>query len=214
MIQLKQFVFNPLRVNTWLLYDEDSNGILIDAAFSAHGEQMKLDTFLKDQQINLTYLLNTHGHFDHVMGTAAVKRIYNPQFLIHQDEMKLLETAVSQAAFFGLELSGEVPEPDAYLEHGQWLQAGEIRIQVLAVPGHSPGGVAFWVPQKRWLFTGDTLFAGGIGRTDLPGGSYERLMVSIREQLLVLDPETEVFPGHGPISTIGTEIMSNPFIIN
>ncbi|MFO7616697.1 MAG: MBL fold metallo-hydrolase [Bacteroidales bacterium] len=212
MIKLKQFVFNPLQVNTWLLHDEGGNGVLIDAAFSTPGEQQLLDDYIRKHRITLRYLLNTHGHFDHLLGTAAAKRAYGPLFLIHRDDLPLLETAAGQAAFFGFTIDGAIPPPDGFLEPGTWLQTGEIRLQVLAVPGHSRGGVAFHETANGWLFTGDSLFAGGIGRTDLPGGDYDTLMASIRSRMLVLDPATEVFPGHGPTSTIGSEILGNPFL--
>jgi len=212
MIKLKQFVFNSLQVNSWLLYDEGGNGVLIDAAFNSPKEQQILDEYIQQHRIVLRYLLNTHGHFDHLMGAAVVKSTYDPLFLIHRDDLPLLETAAGQAAFFGFGINGTIPAPDGFLEPGMWLTTGAIRLQVLEVPGHSRGGVAFHEPAMRWLFTGDTLFAGGIGRTDLPGGDYNSLMASIRDQLLVLDPATEVFPGHGPTSTIGAEILGNPFL--
>jgi glyoxylase-like metal-dependent hydrolase (beta-lactamase superfamily II) len=214
MIRLKQFVFNPLQVNTWLLHDEGGDGVLIDAAFCTPREQKMLEDYIQEHRINLRYLLNTHGHFDHLFGAAGAKSTFDPLFLIHRDDLPLLETAAVQASFFGFGINGEIPAPDGFLEPGMWLQAGAIRLQVLSVPGHSRGGVALHEPAMRWLFTGDTLFAGGIGRTDLPGGDYDSLIAGIRDQLLILDPATEVFPGHGPTSTIGAEILGNPFLVD
>lgn len=212
MPQLKVFQFNPLQVNAYLLYETNGAGILIDPSCMNLPEFRQLQDFITKNNVNLHYQLNTHGHFDHVFGVRMVQEAYDPKYLIHQSDVPFLQHAGSQARSFGFEFEGEIPLPDAFLNEGDVLSAGSIELKVIHVPGHSQGGVAFYEEKAGWLFTGDTLFAGGIGRTDLPGGDYEQLMTSIRERLLILPGETRVFPGHGPDSLIRYEKFNNPFM--
>jgi glyoxylase-like metal-dependent hydrolase (beta-lactamase superfamily II) len=212
MFQLKIFPFNPLQVNSYLLYEPDGDGIIIDPSCMSEPEFSELGAFIRTNHISLKYILNTHGHFDHLFGVPMVKAAWGPQFLIHRDDELFISRAAVQARSFGFEYDGEVPAPDGYLEDGQLVTAGAINLIVITVPGHSRGGVAFYDSEGGRVFTGDSLFAGGIGRTDLPGGDYDQLITSIREKLLVLPGVTRVFPGHGPSSTIANELQTNPFL--
>jgi hydroxyacylglutathione hydrolase len=212
MPQLKVFSFNPLQVNAYLIYESNGAGILIDPSCMDQSEFIELQDFIGINNISLGYQLNTHGHFDHVFGVRRVRDAYHPKYLIHKADNDLLRIAGAQARSFGLPFEGEVPAPDGYLNDSDSIAADNIRLKVIHVPGHSQGGVAFYEESRGWLFSGDTLFAGGIGRTDLHGGNYEQIIISIREKLLTLPDETKVFPGHGPFSTIKKERSSNPFL--
>jgi len=209
---LKVFSFNPLQVNAYLLYEPYGTGILIDPSCMTEPEFDELNDFIGLHHIRLEYQLNTHGHFDHVFGVQKVKEAFHPKHLIHRGDEVFLRQAGIQARSFGFDYSDEVPEPDGYLEDMETISAGTIQLQVIHVPGHSQGCVAFYEAASGWLFSGDTLFAGGIGRTDLPGGNYDQLINSIRNRLLILPADTRVFPGHGPSSTIRKEISDNPFL--
>ena len=213
MVQLKKFIFNPLQVNCWLLYDDDGEGILIDPSCQFQDEIDELRTFIDENKIRLRVMVNTHGHFDHLFGAGRIKELYNPEFLIHPEDERFLEFAGEQAGAFGFRLDRPVPRPDRFLEDGLVIGAGNVKLQVIHVPGHSRGGVALYEKARGWLFTGDTLFAGGIGRTDLPGGDYDQIMASINTRLLVLGDDIRIFPGHGGDSTIGEERQSNPFLV-
>lgn len=212
MPQLKTFSFNPLEVNSYLLYEPNGAGILIDPSCMDDSEFEELQDFIRLNKISLVYQLNTHGHFDHLFGVGRVKDAYHPRFLIHQADEVILRLAGEQARSFGFDFDGDVPEPDGYLDEPDVLSTETIRLRVIHVPGHSQGSVAFFEASAGWLFPGDTLFAGGIGRTDLPGGNYEQIICSIKEKLLVLPDDTKVFPGHGPATTIKRERLSNPFL--
>jgi glyoxylase-like metal-dependent hydrolase (beta-lactamase superfamily II) len=205
MLKLKVFPFNPLQVNAYLIYDLQGAGILIDPSCLNHAEFKELQDFIANNNITLNYQLNTHGHFDHVFGTGMVKAAYNPKFLIHQSDESFLIMAGDQARSFGFEYQGTQPVPDGFLSDMDTISTGEIHLKVIHVPGHSQGSVAFYEASEGWLFSGDTLFAGGIGRTDLRGGNYDQIIASIKDRLLTLPSETLVFPGHGPQTTIGTE---------
>lgn len=212
MSLLKVFPFNPLQVNAYLIYEPNGAGILIDPSCINQSEFKKLQDFISINHIRLEYQLNTHGHFDHVFGVRMVRDAYHPKFLIHQADEVFLSLDGEQARSFGFDFEGDVPVPDGYLIDSDVISTDTIRLLVIYVPGHSQGCVAFYEASESRLFSGDTLFAGGIGRTDLPGGNYDQIITSIREKLLVLPEDTMVYPGHGPSSTIKQERLTNPFL--
>lgn len=212
MLQLKVFSFNPLQVNAYLIYEAGGSGILIDPSCINQREFKELQDFIGLHKIRLEYQLNTHGHFDHIFGTGMVKATYHPKYLIHQDDEGLLRLAADQARSFGFDFASDVASPDGFLNESDIISAGAIQLRVIHVPGHSQGCVAFYESSEGWLFSGDTLFAGGIGRTDLPGGNFDQIIASIREKLLVLPDDTRVFPGHGPATSIKREKENNPFL--
>jgi glyoxylase-like metal-dependent hydrolase (beta-lactamase superfamily II) len=212
MLQLKVFTFNPLQVNAYLIYEPNGAGILIDPSCMDQSEFKELQDFIAINHIRLDYQLNTHGHFDHVFGVRRISDAYHPKYLIHQADELFLSHAGEQARSFGFDYEGDVPAPDGYLTDSDVIFTGTIRLLVIHVPGHSQGCVAFYEASAGWLFSGDTLFAGGIGRTDFPGGNYEQLISSILKKLLILPDDTKVFPGHGPASTIKQERLTNPFL--
>lgn len=154
--------------------------------------------------------VNTHAHWDHFLDNAALKHLTGAQFGIHRESAPLLR--IPQTRMFGLDIDVEPVTPDFFLEENQPLVVGDLNFEILHCPGHCPGSVALYEPRERIVFTGDVLFAGTIGRTDLPGGNFDLLISSIQEKLLKLDDSVRVFPGHGPVTTIGQESRSNPFL--
>ncbi|MFA5815345.1 MAG: MBL fold metallo-hydrolase [Bacteroidales bacterium] len=209
---LKVFLFNPLQVNAYLIYEPNGAGILIDPSCIDQSEFKELQDFIGINHIRLEYQLNTHGHFDHVFGVHRVSEAYHPKYLIHQADEVFLRLAGEQARSIGFDYEGDVPAPDGYLNEPDVVSTDTIRLKVIYVPGHTQGCVAFYEESAGWLFSGDTLFAGGIGRTDLPGGNYEQIITSIQKKLLILPDDTKVFPGHGTASTIKHERLTNPFL--
>jgi len=213
VITIKTFVFNPFQVNTYVVSDESGQCAIIDPACSTEGEFEILKKYIADQLLTPTAIVLTHGHVDHMLGLTVTANHYKIVPVIHCDELSYARTAGEQALMFGLQYvpyTGDwqtVTEPDRIL-------LGQTEAKVLNVPGHSPGGMAVYCPTDNCVFTGDALFKGSIGRTDLLGGDYNRLISHIKEKLLTLPPSTMVFPGHGPYTTIGNEIRHNPFLIN
>jgi glyoxylase-like metal-dependent hydrolase (beta-lactamase superfamily II) len=161
-------------------------------------------------EASVKYLLNTHAHWDHYWDNAAVLRLSGAKFGIHPDSAPLLK--LPQTRWWGLDADIEPSVPDFYLSEDQPVRVGELTLQVLHCPGHCPGSVVFYEPERRVAFVGDVLFAGAIGRTDLPGGDEELLREAIRRSILTLDDAVRLYPGHGPPTTVGAERRTNPFL--
>lgn len=211
MIDIKIFVFNEIQENTIILSDETKECVIIDAGCNNEAEQLRLSNYIAENNLNPIMLLNTHGHFDHVMGNAYVNRKYGLSPIMHRGDLNKIERAAAHVAAFGLQMENP-PMPKQFLEDGQLLKLGNTEFKVICTPGHSEGGVCFYFEKEKLLVAGDTLFNGSIGRTDLPGGDYDELMRSIHTKLLTLPGDTEVICGHGPVTTIGREAMTNPFL--
>ena len=212
MIQVKQFTFNPFSENTFVLFDEKTKeAAIIDPGCYEPEEQEELQKYIETQGLKPTLLLNTHCHIDHVLGNWFVKKTWNLPLQIHQVEEQVLRSVPTYAPMYGFSRY-QPAEPDQWLEEGQTLKLGESELKVLFVPGHAPGHVVFWQPEQQFCINGDCLFAGSIGRTDLPGGNHETLLRSIRQELFSLPEETLVYCGHGPSTTIGQEKKHNPFL--
>jgi glyoxylase-like metal-dependent hydrolase (beta-lactamase superfamily II) len=211
MLQIKKFTFNPVQENTFIVYDETNECVIIDAGCYFENERQELDAFLSKQKLKPVRLINTHCHFDHIMGVNYCRAKYHLKFEIHESEVTLVEKASEQGDLFGIPME-PVDAPDAFFEEGDLITFGNSSLQVIAAPGHSPGGVVFYNAEQKILIAGDVLFYGSIGRTDLPGGSFERLTKNIKTKLLILPEETVVYCGHGPETTIGFEKKNNPFL--
>jgi len=211
MISVKKFTFNPVQENTYVVYDETGECVIIDAGCNDENERRELDNFISNEHLKPVRLINTHCHFDHIMGVNHCRTKYHLQFEIHPAELPLVEQAAEHGDMFGIPME-PVAAPDSFFNEGDQLTFGNSYLQVIAAPGHSPGGVVFYNPEQKILIAGDVLFYGSIGRTDLPGGSFERLVSNIKTKLLTLPEETIVYSGHGTETTIGFEKKKNPFL--
>lgn len=205
------FVFNPFQVNSFIVADEGGECILIDPACSPGKETEHLLSAISLRGLKPLMVLNTHAHVDHLLGVDALCREFRIPFLLHSDDTFLLDHAVSHAEFFGLDLI-KAPRPDLLLKDGDVLEFGGSNLSIIHVPGHSPGSVVMKSEQGRWIISGDVLFAGSIGRSDLPGGNHDLLVSGIKQKLLSLEDGFLVYPGHGPSTTIGKERIHNPFL--
>jgi glyoxylase-like metal-dependent hydrolase (beta-lactamase superfamily II) len=202
---VRSYVTGPLEENVFLLADpETRRAAIIDPGIESEG---LLETIQREHW-RLDYIINTHGHFDHVFANAFFKGRTGAELLIHEADLPLLERLVEHSMVFGFRPAPS-PRPDRFLKEGDVLKLGGLEVGVLHTPGHSPGGVTLRVADR--LFVGDALFAGSIGRTDLPGGSHETLIASVRAKILSFPDETVVYPGHGPETTVGRERRTNPF---
>jgi hydroxyacylglutathione hydrolase len=206
MLAVHALHLGPLDNNTYLVVHEGTRETaVVDAGFDP---EAVLDA-LERQKLTVSLLLNTHAHYDHVCGMRAIQQARGGEYWLHPLDRVLLDHLTEQGAAFGFPPAEPPLDPHDLVDR-QTIPLGGERIEVIHTPGHSPGGVCF--RHGDWLISGDTLFAGSIGRTDLPGGSFEQLERGIRERLWVLGDAVRVYPGHGPETTIGEERMHNPFV--
>lgn len=208
MITVYQLPLGPLSTNCYILGCQATRrAAVIDPSWDGAAIKQKLD----EEGLELSHILLTHTHFDHVGGLAELKALTGAPVWGHQDAIPMLERAETMANLWGIYV--EPPPPiDELLTEGQRLHVGEIELEVMETPGHAPGHVSFYVPSHHLLFDGDVLFQEGIGRTDFPGGSYQLLMQTIWEKFMTLPDETRVLSGHGAVTTIGDERLRNPFL--
>lgn len=204
--------FNPIQENTYVVWDDTRECVIIDAGNSSPREDAALDNFIAQEGLKPVLAANTHGHFDHTMGVEHLRQRYGIPFALSGKDRFLLENAATSGAVFGVKI-GTMPPVDRDLDAEEEIRFGRTALRILRTPGHTPGHVAFYEPQSKALFTGDTLFRESIGRTDLPGGDYSWIMRSILDVIVPLGEEVHVYPGHGPESTIGHELLYNPFIV-
>lgn len=212
-MKISKFVFNPFGENTYVAWDPASKeAAIIDPGMMHPDETKALTGFIAHEGLKVRHLVNTHLHIDHACGNAAVKRLYNVDTQAGEADRHLGAAIPDQAKRFGLgKLAAEPVSIDRPLADGVRIPLGHEWLEVIPVPGHSPGSIALYNSADGWVITGDALFAGSIGRTDLPGGDHPTLLRSIRQRLFTLPPQTTVLPGHGPETTIEAEIHSNPY---
>jgi glyoxylase-like metal-dependent hydrolase (beta-lactamase superfamily II) len=210
MITIKRLEFNPFRENTYVVSDATGECLIIDPGCQEPEERDLLLAHFTQHGLKPVKIVNTHCHIDHILGVAFLHDQFKLPFLIHPREEPLLAASIAQGEFFGLEVQTP-PEPTGFLNEGDKVPFGNSEFEVIHIPGHSPGGIVLLNREQHCLFSGDVLFQGSIGRTDLPGGDYDSLVNSIRQKLFILEPGTRVYPGHGPDTTIGIEKQSNPF---
>jgi len=209
-VEVKRFVFNPFMENTYVVYDGQGACVIIDPGCNTPEEEEEIRAFIEEKKLRPEKVLLTHAHLDHVCGTPCFYETYGLAPLLHPADREVYDTVPSQAEIFSFPVK-PLPQPEPLPE--QEVTFGDTELQVIHIPGHSPGGVAFFHPETRLLFSGDILFNGSIGRTDLPGGDYDLLVNSIAEKLIArLDPDTLVFPGHGPETSLEHEARTNPFL--
>lgn len=210
MTKIKTFVFNSFQENTFLLYDETNECIIIDAGCNEEHEFEAIDKFIEENNLILRSIVNTHCHIDHIMGNAYLVNKYKVPSVAHKDDMPLLERSNDMALAFGFKVE-EPPVPNQFVNEGEKVTFGNTELEVRHVPGHSPGSIALYCEKDKFVIVGDVLFSGSIGRTDLPGGDYDTLIASINDKLFTLPTDTEVYPGHGEKTTVAHEKSTNPF---
>lgn len=211
MIDIKKFVFNPVKENTYVLFDETNECAIVDPGMYDGREQDQFVGFIKERALQPVLLLNTHCHYDHVFGNKFVFDNWGlkPQF--HRGELPILQAIPSYLPRMGLqyELS---PEPEIFLPENGEISFGNSKMKLIFAPGHSPAHLCFYAEDDNFLVGGDVLFYSSIGRTDLPRGNHAQLISSIKNNLFILPDDCDVYPGHGPATTIGFEKLNNPYL--
>lgn len=211
MIQVQKFIANQLGENSYILFDETGECIFVDPGFYFDEEKEEIKDFISSSNLTPVKIVNTHCHFDHIMGVEFIRKEYGIPFHAREEEAFFVNSAVDQALRFGIEM-GSVSAIDQFIEDETQVLFGNSRLNVIHVPGHSPGHIVLHAEEEGLIMAGDVLFYGSIGRTDLPGGSYEQLISNIKNKLFILPDDTKVYSGHGPETSIGTERESNPFL--
>ncbi len=211
MLSIRCFEFNPIQENTYVLYNEHGQCAIIDPGCYYENEERQLKAFIEEKKLTPVYLINTHCHLDHVFGNKFVSQTWNLPLHLHETEKLVLSFAPKSAEMYGLPFDNYTGEM-IYLNEGDTLKIGDDELKVLLTPGHSPASLSFYCEKDGFLISGDVLFSGSIGRTDLPGGSFEELERSIRTKLYTLPDATKVYPGHGGGTSIGFEKKTNPFV--
>lgn len=210
MLSIETFEFNPFSENTYLLYDETGEAVVIDAGCYEREEEKELSDFIEQKRLIVKAIWNTHSHIDHILGSYYVKDRYKVPMLTHRIDEQMLRMGKISAQMYGLPRFTDVAA-DGYINEGEQLKFGNQSFDVLFVPGHAPGHVAFYHRQQKVLFGGDVLFYRSIGRSDLPGGDHNTLIESIHKKIFTLPDDVVVYPGHGPTTTVGEEKVENPF---
>ncbi len=210
-VKIETFQFNDFSENTYILYAERGEAYIIDIGCRSKREWEQLKAFITEKELTVLALLNTHAHLDHIFGVEFARKEWGVPFCLHKDDENLVDQASEYARGWGVKMP-TIEKPDQWIADQQTFALTGHQIQAIHTPGHSQGGVCFYLPELGVLFSGDTLFARSIGRTDLPGGDYQTLIQSIQGRLLTLPGDTIVLPGHGPRTTIQDEIALNPFL--
>ncbi len=210
MIKIQSFTFNPFQENTFVLSDETREAIIIDPGCYEKQEENELTDYISTRGLEVKLLLNTHGHIDHVLGNAFVKRTYKAPFWIGKKDLNTLKAVESYASNYGFP-TYQHQEPDDFLEEVDTIKFGNTELEVVFVPGHASGHIAFYNTEQRICIGGDVLFRQSIGRTDLPGGDFDTLIKSIHTKFFTMPDDMVIYPGHGPETTIGFEKAHNPF---
>ena len=202
---LRMLVVGPIQANCYILGCERTREA---AVVDPGGDVDKILMTLAKDKLHCVYIINTHGHFDHTGDNKRLKEVTGAKLIIHRADAPMILDQGSSGSLWGMEVE-DSPPPDLYVGEGDLISFGDISLRVLYTPGHSPGGISLL--SDKMVFVGDTLFAGSIGRTDLPGGDYETLIRNVREKIFPLGDDVVIYPGHGPKTTVGRERRSNPF---
>jgi hydroxyacylglutathione hydrolase len=210
MTKIQRFVFNDFRVNSYILYDDSYEAVIIDGGANSHTELKEIDDFIKNNHLIPKYIINTHGHLDHICGNYYLEAHFRIPILMNFEDNFLVENAAELSEKFGYVIENP-PRADKNIKDHDIIKFGDTQLQVIGLPGHSPGGIGLYCPEENFIITGDSIFMESIGRTDLPGGNYDKLMESIITRIFNLPPDTVIYPGHGPDTTVGDEKKYNPF---
>lgn len=210
-MKIKKFTFNGFSENTYIIYDDTKECVIIDPGCYLESEKEELNSFIVSQELIPVLLVNTHCHIDHIFGNSYAAKKWKIKLIIHQLDLELLKNAKEIAISYGFTNYEVSPLPERFISEGEKIKFGNSELNILFIPGHAPGHIALYSKKENFIISGDTLFRGSIGRTDLPGGEHEVLLSSIREKLFILSDNTTVYCGHGPETTIGFEKNQNPF---
>lgn len=210
-MQIKTFVFNPFSENTYLIWNEADEAVIIDPGMSNTDEEMEFRSFLVNNDLQLKHCILTHAHIDHIMGCQWIYDQFGLKPIMHQQETIVYDSGKQVAMMYGIGAI-DLPEYNLFDLNQSHVQLGSIVFKMYFTPGHSPGSISYYSEEDQVVFSGDVLFEGSIGRTDLPGGDFNTLIHSIKTKLLPLANETRVYSGHGGITTIGQEKLTNPFL--
>ena len=212
MIHIEQFIFNPFQENCSIVWDNDGRCAVVDPGY-IDAERNDIVALIERKNLKPVCILLTHAHFDHIYGVADFAGTYNvPVYMSEKEQYTIEHTNPYVCGLYGLNLP-EVPETFTPVRNGDVIEVGSLRFEVLETPGHSVGGVCYLEKNEGILFSGDTIFAGAIGRTDHPGGDYDLMMKGIWEKIMCLDGKTVIYPGHGPATDVAKERMTNPFLL-
>lgn len=212
MSLVAKFTFNPFQENSYVVYDETKECIIIDPGCFTQNEKDQLVDFIEKNDLKPTRLINTHCHLDHIFGNRFVAEKYNLELEIHKGEIPVLEAAPMVSKNYGIPFPEPSPPASKFLEEGDLIQFGNTELDVLFTPGHSPASISFFCKKDKYLIAGDVLFQGSIGRTDLPGGDFATLITVIKNKFLPLGDDVKVYAGHMGETTIGIERMTNPYL--
>lgn len=213
MLKINSFEVNAFGENTYVVWDETSReAIIVDAGMVTEVEVDKVSRFVADNNLKVTQLVNTHLHLDHIFGVNKAKKLFNVKLHAAKGDEKMAKELPEYVKYYRIPMDAESVEVDEYLADGDKIMVGKSELIVITLPGHSLGGLALYSPSGKFVITGDSLFRGSIGRTDLPGGNHADLVCNIQNKLMTLPDETTVYPGHGPATTLGTERIFNPYI--
>jgi hydroxyacylglutathione hydrolase len=211
MLQVKHFEFSPIQENTYVVYNEENECIIIDPGCYFDEEKEALKQFITIKKLKPVLLLNTHCHLDHVFGNKWVAETYGLTLHLHPKEEKVLIDAPTRGLMYNMPFDNYTGKL-IFLKEGDQFNFGKYVFNVLDTPGHSPGSICFYCADQHFIISGDVLFKGSVGRSDLPGGDHQTLIHNIKTKLLVLPEDTKVYSGHGPMTTIGEEKKHNPFL--
>ncbi len=210
MLSVQIFSFNPFQQNTYVIYNEDNQAIIIDPGCYSVAEETALLNFVQVNKLDVVQLINTHCHIDHVLGNRLIAATFSLELFIHPNEEQVLQFAPQAAKMYGIHLE-HYSGPLHYLNEGDRVKLGDDELEIILTPGHSPGSICLYSKKDALIIAGDVIFRDSIGRTDLPGGNHAALLESVREKLFTLPDNVTVYPGHGPKTTIGYEKLHNPF---
>jgi glyoxylase-like metal-dependent hydrolase (beta-lactamase superfamily II) len=210
-MKIKSFTFNPFQENTYIVYDETKECLIIDPGCYTDNEKTILKEFINNEQLKPVKLINTHCHIDHILGNKFTSEQWDIELYIHKKDLPMLEHASSISKSYGLEEYEQSPYPKFFLNEGDKITFGNSDFEILYTPGHAPGHICLYNQDNSLLIGGDVIFQGSIGRTDLPGGDYTTLIKSIKEKIFKLPKNTEILCGHGPSTNLEFEQKNNPF---
>jgi hydroxyacylglutathione hydrolase len=213
-MKIKKITFNNFMENTFIVYDQTKECIIIDPGCYSIEEKEELLYFININQLKPTLLINTHCHIDHIFGNNFVNKKWNTRLVINKLELEILKSAHVVAQSYGFNNYEPSPQPSKYIIEGDIITFGKSELKVLFTPGHAPGHISLYSKKDEFIISGDVLFMNSIGRTDLPGGDYETIIKTIKNKLLTLPKQTKVYCGHGPETTIDNEKNNNPFLRN